>query len=64
MVWHALASFTGLVAWFIVPATVVAVVMRSTVVAGRVDSWLDDPCPDCDAQPREECHWACSSHWS
>lgn len=64
MLWDVVVSAGVLVAWFVVPATIVAVAMRSTVVASRVDGWLGEPCPDCGAGPGEECHWACSSHWS
>lgn len=25
---------------------------------------IDEPCPDCNAQPGEPCTYACSSHWT
>ena len=40
MIMDVLVSFGALLAWFIVPAIVVSVVMRSTVVSSAVDSIL------------------------
>lgn len=55
-------SYGALVGFFLVPAVIVSVVMRSTV-GDRVDAWLDGPCPDCGAGPGVPCHPACSSSW-
>lgn len=58
----ALLSYGALVGFFLVPAVIVSMVMRSTV-GDRVDAWLDGPCPDCGADAGVPCHVACSTYW-
>lgn len=56
-------SYGALVGFFLVPAVIVSVAMRSSVVSSTVDAWLDGPCPDCGAGRGVSCHVACSSWW-
>lgn len=56
-------SYGALVGFFLVPTVLVSVAMRSSVVSSTVDAWLDEPCPDCGADPGVPCHPACSSSW-